>query len=457
MTFGDIFHQKLQITLLVFCLCLVKAKNYTKQTTIRTESCSYTIVVNRRSAPLCPILTPSNKTNVNKSFADKRTDDEDEVFNEPGINPESGDYFFDVEATSSETSTTNDKSSGVCRRRLAFLTQRLQYLQEMQKVERERANLYESNVKGHDMEIDHIDTGLNTLKTNLTQLIRALHSMETKVFRQERINNNLHHKLSSVVLDMDEVSKNFQIRPSKPISHLTDGSGKKILSKYATPCSLVETAQHSYSDCSAIYKAGHKASGVYKIQPDGLTCSLAVWCDMDTDGGGWLLFQRRADGTENFNRKWLDYKTGFGDVSNEFWLGNQNIFLLSNQKAYELRIDLWDFSGNRAYATYQSFKIEGERDKYRLHVSSFSGTARNSFYLHNYAFFSTMDRDNDKHARVNCASQWDGGWWFTNCWRAMLNGLYHRKSYAKFRGIAWNSWKYEQLKATEMKIRPLDH
>lgn len=247
MTFADIFHQKLQITLFVFCLFLVKAKNHTKQTTIRTDSCTYTIVVNRRSAPYCPILTPSNKTKVNKSFADKRTDDEDELLNEPGINPESGDYFFDIEASSSETSTTNDKSSGICRRRLAFLTQRLQYLQEMQKVERERANLYESNVKGHDMEIDHIDSGLNTLKTNLTQLIKALHSMETKVFRQERINNNLNHKLSSVVLDLDEVTKNFQIRPSKPISHLTDGSGKEILSKYATPCNLVAAAQYNYT------------------------------------------------------------------------------------------------------------------------------------------------------------------------------------------------------------------
>ncbi|GAB1597852.1 fibrinogen-like protein 1 [Argonauta hians] len=443
MLFGDIFAQKLQVILFIFGLYLVKARNYKRQATIRTEGCSYTIIVNRPNSTQCPVR-------------DKGSDDEDDVYNEPELNPQSGDYFFDLE-TSPKRPPGNDKSSGICRRRMAFLTQRLQYLQEMQKVERERANLYETNVKGHDTEIENIDGGLNSLKFNLTRLTRALHSMETKVFRQERINNNLHHKLSSVILDIDEVTKNFQIRPPKVTSGFTDGSGEKILQKYATACNLAVPAQYSYPDCSAIYKAGNKVSGVYKIQPHGFTCTLTVWCDMETDGGGWLLFQRRANGTENFNRKWSDYKDGFGDVSSEFWLGNNHLFFLSNQKAYELRIDLWDFEGNQAYAKYQSFKIEGERDNYRLHVSAFTGTARNSFYLHNYAFFSTVDRDNDKHTRVNCASQWDGGWWFTNCWRAYLNGLYHRKSFAKFRGIAWNSWKYEQLQGSEMKIRPLDH
>lgn len=35
---------------------------------------------------------------------------------------------------------------------------------------------------------------------------------------------------------------------------------------------------------------------------------LQVFCDMDTNGGGWTLIQRREDGSVNFQRKWKDYK-----------------------------------------------------------------------------------------------------------------------------------------------------
>jgi hypothetical protein len=62
------------------------------------------------------------------------------------------------------------------------------------------------------------------------------------------------------------------------------------------------------------------------------------------------VIQRRddfGDQRENFNRDWADYKNGFGDPAKEFWIGNENIFLLTNNEDYALRIELEDFEGNK--------------------------------------------------------------------------------------------------------------
>ena len=85
------------------------------------------------------------------------------------------------------------------------------------------------------------------------------------------------------------------------------------------------------ADCAAVFAGGHKRSGVYYVKPTTAGCPVPVWCDMDTPPGGWLVFQRRQDGTVGFNRNWAQYRHGFGNVAGEHWLGNDNLFLLSNQ------------------------------------------------------------------------------------------------------------------------------
>ncbi|BFZ12542.1 hypothetical protein BsWGS_15581 [Bradybaena similaris] len=177
---------------------------------------------------------------------------------------------------------------------------------------------------------------------------------------------------------------------------------------------------------------------------------------MESPKGGWLVIQRRRDGSVDFSRQWNQYRSGFGDVSGEHWLGNDNIFLLTNQERYQLRIDLWDFSGNRVHALYSDFKIDGERDGYKLHISGYTGSAHDAMQRHNHRMFSTPDRDNDVRREANCAHEWEAGWWFDHCWYALLNGPYQNRSDVSWRGLAWNSWKREQLKASEMKIRPVN-
>ena len=175
---------------------------------------------------------------------------------------------------------------------------------------------------------------------------------------------------------------------------------------------------------------------------------------METDGGGWTVFQHRMDGSVDFYRNWTDYQQGFGNLSGEFWLGLDKIHRLTATPT-ELRVDLEDFEGNSAYAQYTSFSVGDSASKYILSVSGYSGTAGDSLGDHNGNRFSTRDQDNDVYG-TNCAQTYKGGWWFDRCHRSNLNGLYHGGSHSSHAdGVNWYAWKgyYYSLKFTEMKVR----
>ncbi|KAG8014623.1 Cdc42-interacting protein 4-like protein, partial [Nibea albiflora] len=163
-------------------------------------------------------------------------------------------------------------------------------------------------------------------------------------------------------------------------------------------------------DCDDIYRHDNSTpSGVYTIYPAGPISPVKVYCDMDTDGGRWTVIQRRLDGTENFFRPWSHYNTGFGNVAGEYWLGLENIFLLTMRKKNELRFDMEDFVGEKASAQYSSFSVDTENSGYQLHLGSFSGgTAGDSLSSHNNMKFTTFDKDQDQWDK-NCAQHYLGG------------------------------------------------
>lgn len=80
------------------------------------------------------------------------------------------------------------------------------------------------------------------------------------------------------------------------------------------------------------------------------------------------VFQRRVNGSQGFFLNWNDYKEGFGNVDHEFWLGNDKIYVLTNQKTYEWRIDFMNRDGAPYYAQFDHFRINDETDNYRLSV-----------------------------------------------------------------------------------------
>lgn len=210
-------------------------------------------------------------------------------------------------------------------------------------------------------------------------------------------------------------------------------------------------------NCKELQNQGTFLSGWYKIYPDGEN-PLTVLCDMDTDGGGWIVFQRRYDGTVNFFREWNDYKQGFGNQLSEFWLGNDNIHRLTSSGTHEFRVDLTDYENNYSFATYASFALSGEGENYKLHIGAFTGgSAGDSLTYHNDRPFSTKDRDNDVYPD-NCAARFKGAWWYGECHNSNLNGQYLRGTQTSYAdGVNWESGKgtHYSYKITEMKFRPV--
>ena len=66
--------------------------------------------------------------------------------------------------------------------------------------------------------------------------------------------------------------------------------------------------------------------------------------------------------------------------------------------------------------------------------------------------FSTKDHG----GAINCATAWEGAWWYNSCHRGQLNGKYHDVAgVGRGEGICWYHWggSYRYLKSAEMKMR----
>ena len=204
-------------------------------------------------------------------------------------------------------------------------------------------------------------------------------------------------------------------------------------------------------DCKEVYQRGCTQDGVYTIDP-GCMNPFQVYCDMHN--GQWIVFQRRRNGQENFNRTLEEYKYGFGNLKWEFWLGNEKIHCLTFATCRaELRIDMGDNTGKKAHAIYDYFALENEQAKYKLLLGAYNGTAGDGMKGCSFSFqnqhgmpFSTPDKDSDTYSG-NCAQLNSAGWWFNQCYCSILNTPYNN-GYM----YGWNAFS-STLKCSEMKLR----
>ncbi|XP_016096533.1 tenascin-like [Sinocyclocheilus grahami] len=229
----------------------------------------------------------------------------------------------------------------------------------------------------------------------------------------------------------------------------------KRSTRISTVFSTAGTRYRNTKDCSETLLNGETASGPYTIYISGDEKQpVRVYCDMSTDGGGWMVFLRRQSGKLDFYRNWRNYSAGFGDTNDEFWLGLSNLHKITSAGQYELRVDLRD-GQESVFAVYDKFYIADPRSRYKIQIGAYSGTAGDSLSYHQNRPFSTYNNDNDI-AVTNCALSYKGAFWYKNCHRVNLMGKYGDSSHSK--GINWFHWKGHEhsIPFAEMKIRPVN-
>ena len=191
------------------------------------------------------------------------------------------------------------------------------------------------------------------------------------------------------------------------------------------------------------YVTSQVSSGVYKISLSNFANSVDAYCDMTTDGGGWIVIQRnRKDSVVSFNRKWIEFEEGFGDLNTEFWYGLNPLRYLTDNGQWEMRVDYQMNDKIWSYLHYNQFSVGSASEEYPLTVGGFVGLGTDRFAYHNGMKFSTPDNDNDKWSGGNCAARWDSGWWYNDCHHININ----RQQPSVGSSVLFS----------EMKIRPKD-
>lgn len=241
---------------------------------------------------------------------------------------------------------------------------------------------------------------------------------------------------SCLLQDFNRFSSNIKIKLAPGYKYYDKGTCQ-VASTRAAFIGLVENAV----DCKDIKEKGWQTNGVYGVPIVGENNTYqTISCEMSLLGGGWTVIQRRTDGSVSFDKTWIRYKQGFGNHVGNLWYGNERIHKLTWWNNNDILFELHLLDGRQFYPMYDEFKVGDEASDYTLTVGNrvetdYGDTADynryQNFEYQNQKRFSTKDRKTS-----SCSDKYSGGWWFNNCYKVYLNGIYGENSN---HGICWDS------------------
>uniref|UniRef100_A0A0K8R7A1 Putative ficolin/ixoderin n=1 Tax=Ixodes ricinus TaxID=34613 RepID=A0A0K8R7A1_IXORI len=233
------------------------------------------------------------------------------------------------------------------------------------------------------------------------------------------------------------------------------------------PCNTNKPGNRTIS-CSQIQMRKRSRSGDYTINP--LNDPVKVRCDMDSDGGGWTVIQRRTIYEVNdneFEKNEQDYELGFKVTGSGYWIGNENLHALTNfpNNQQSLRIELTRKGEPKpTVVLYRKFQVGPKKEGYKLTIDEYEGPEDyDALSYHKGEKFTIKKSMTERPDGDSCSERLSGGWWFKNCNKANLNGRkFNHPSKTKALGITWYikrkdesyNYTYDRVK---MKIRDDDY
>ncbi|XP_061190535.1 fibroleukin-like [Saccostrea echinata] len=267
--------------------------------------------------------------------------------------------------------------------------------------------------------IENLERQIEINKSNaLQQSVETLTTQVNSLSREQRRENK------NIALNCENKIQETEQKFNRNIAELINNITLQTVKKGS-----------KIKDCKDHYLHGQTQSGVFEIHPFHNEIQVSLYCDMETEGGGWTAIQKRVSGSESFYKTWEEYKNGFGTPNDSYWIGNDVIHQLTKGSNSSLYVSITLRNGTTLYELYHQFSISDETDNYKLFLGGpATGTLGDSMLDTGDSArdlsamsFSTPNRDNDRWDGGNCAAViiMRAAWCYNACHYAFLNGRWN--------------------------------
>lgn len=131
----------------------------------------------------------------------------------------------------------------------------------------------------------------------------------------------------------------------------SDGTYARSAEEYRNPQqTVVSRARSAGSEAVSVHRyTGKTGSGIYWIRPDGATPPFKVYCDMETDGHGWMLAGKFSN---NDAKRWAAAKS--------WWTDANTLGTWTNATTFEdAKSPVWT-SCKAEYMMFQTMRVPGK-------------------------------------------------------------------------------------------------
>ncbi|KAK6169546.1 hypothetical protein SNE40_020581 [Patella caerulea] len=221
---------------------------------------------------------------------------------------------------------------------------------------------------------------------------------------------------------------------------LSDNSGKcscyrKKIGCYKGKCTCPlgyygNNCQNIIKDCREGFHRNITLGNTKKVYIQPGSTPFEIICNFALNGNMQIL---RRDVTclhENFNRTMDEYKTGFGNVSRNMWIGLERLKEILSLPSSEFRLVLSALRSDKSKCRshFTEFQLGNVSTGYSFGYLNMEDDPKvircgNPFGEPFKNRFSTYDQDNT--GSNGCATRFGGGWWFdtsVNCTNGFLTG-----------------------------------